>query len=50
MKDIPDIHKNDARDFERHTKEWLRGWNQREIDRRENDGERKGEMERDEAH
>jgi len=44
----PDIHANDAFDFERHTKEWLPGWNQREIDRKENEGERRGEREREE--
>jgi len=49
MKDIPDIHKNDARDYER----WLRGYpfdneSRRAEQEREREAERKGEEERDE--
>ena len=44
----PDYHANDALEWERHLREWLPGWNQREIDRKENEGERRGEREREE--
>jgi hypothetical protein len=46
MKD-KNYHANDTYLWERYQKELLPGWDQREIDREENEPERKEDMKRD---